>query len=650
MNNNDKTLTTYLMVTGRLPQTSNALDKPFAAKKCHMLSTRKSNILGISLLMMAAILFTQIAAAENIVKLQSASVGRCLNVHAGRDNSEGGSVTLYDCADTRDQEWETISPNGRWIKLRNRSTQRCLNIHGGSQNREGGLISVYSCANTPDQEWRIMTAGSHTQLKNRSTGRCLNVHKGRHNYNGAPATAYSCANSVDQKWTMSTIGDDGAIGSVSSQLVAATRDINTPRRNATIRIERPQAAGQARGVLQCSGVLISPTIVLSAGHCWDPSPRPRVPGVPAFGPSDWETPGDWYPYSGQFVVRVGSNDSQAGTIYTITQYSLAGNTDIIMFRLSNRVPRSQAIPAQVVTNNGPDINSREISNYLRGKTLRIAGWGSVSAAAQVDPRFRQTISDVVFRAWPGTVFGPNPAQLIVRSASNATIQGGDSGGPLYWDDGNTLRVLGITQGEGRHVMTFFRGGTRGAGGAQLPDLALWVNEALGREDCISFNSSRIRTQRFASNWKVIEPIPEGNHMLFDFRNSMANADTARAILRGYNINQSCYLNRPGSNFRYLLRAGNLPSGRVDGEDCTAINPASLVYNERDGRWFIETPTGRPLFAFEYTRGPNGSGGTAASRYAGFNEAHSAMTLMRQKNARFLCYVGRPNPGLIYLRQ
>jgi WD40 repeat protein len=161
---------------------------------------------------------TSNAGAESTIKLQNASVERCLNVH-GRDNTDGGSVTLYACADTSDQEWDVVSSNDNWIKLKNRSSGRCLNIHRGQEDREGGLISVYSCANTPDQDWRIIPLGTHIQLQNRSTGRCLNIHKGKHNFNGAPATSYTCANTTDQKWTMSTIGSDGTVNQLSEAVI-----------------------------------------------------------------------------------------------------------------------------------------------------------------------------------------------------------------------------------------------------------------------------------------------------------------------------------------------------------------------------------------------------------------------------------------------
>ncbi|MCX7554014.1 RICIN domain-containing protein [Marinicella sp. S1101] len=291
--------------------------------------------------------------AEVIIKLKNQSVERCLNVHAGNENRHGGAVSVYSCTTTNDQNWAVIEIEDDWIQLKNISTRRCLNIHKGRENKEGGKVSIANCANTPDQFWQVVKNNDHSvQLKNKSTNRCLNIHRGRHNFEGAPVTSYTCnGSSNDQSWQLTNLSND--IGSTSARLTGGINDINSRQRNATVRLER------TNGNLACSAVLISPTIILSAGHCWDPSPRPRPVGSAApFSLNDWETPGDWYnfPATANLVARIGSNDSLAGTTYAISQYNITGNTDIIMFRLADPVPNSEAIPADVITTNGPTIN------------------------------------------------------------------------------------------------------------------------------------------------------------------------------------------------------------------------------------------------------------------------------------------------------
>lgn len=160
---------------------------------------RLSIIFAVCLL--AAINPTSLLAKE-VIKLKNQSTERCLNIHGGRADREGGPVTSYTCAKTKDQEWRLIRRKNGYVKLKNRRTGRCLNVHGGD-DRQGGRVTSYSCANTPDQEWELIRlSGSKVKLRNRRSNRCLNIHRGQHDYEGGPATVYSCANTPDQEWRL----------------------------------------------------------------------------------------------------------------------------------------------------------------------------------------------------------------------------------------------------------------------------------------------------------------------------------------------------------------------------------------------------------------------------------------------------------------
>lgn len=141
------------------------------------------------------------------IQLQSQATGRCLNIHGGKHDHEGGPVTSYSCARTPDQRWKLIRLANGNVKLKNKRTGRCLNIHGGRHNFDGAPVTSYSCADTPDQQWEVIGAGSgDVKLKHERTGRCLNIHRGKHDYEGGPVTAYSCASTPDQQWEWSYTG------------------------------------------------------------------------------------------------------------------------------------------------------------------------------------------------------------------------------------------------------------------------------------------------------------------------------------------------------------------------------------------------------------------------------------------------------------
>lgn len=571
--------------------------------------------------------------ADEFVKFKSRSTDRCLNVH-GRENREGGDTSLYRCTDTPDQEWTIVPVGSGFSRIVNQATGRCLAIQGSGSAM---AARVYRCSTSQNQHWRVLRNSTHGGVvQHRRLNACLNANSRRHDYNGAPATATACINSVDQRFFIEDL----------SRLLDNTPfdvDLSTAQRNATVRLEKDD------GTLNCTGVLVSSTLVLSAGHCWDPQPRANPGGAVPFGIADWETPGDWNPLPDPLFARIGSNDARLGQRFRMVGYNLAGNTDMILFRLERSVPRSLAIPAEVVTSDGPANNNTSIRAYLNDKRLLLAGWSRPFAGADI-PRFRKIVSDVRFNQWPANFDGNvDPSQLDASSVGGAVVQGGDSGGPLYVEEDGRLKLIAVTQGHRRHVMTFFRGGFKLSRNRPQPDLALWLNEQLGKEDCLAMDSSRVRVAWVNGRWQVIEPTTRGNISMFDFGTDRSAAARAVQVLRSYRIDRSCYVNRPNPTFRYLLVDDAMPQGPLRGESCTPIDLDRLRYSEFDSGWTINNGTNRYLYFTNPLR-PTGTGQTRRTRYAGFNEAHLVMSLIHDYQPRFLCSVGDRRSGMMYLRR
>lgn len=203
-------------------------------------------------LLLGLVLFPHPAHSE-VVKLKNQSTDRCLNIHRGRHDFEGGPVTSYSCADTPDQEWE-LSRRGGIVKLKNRSTDRCLNIHRGRHDYQGAPVTSYSCAETPDQEWELFRlSNGSVKLQNRATGRFLNIHRGEHDFEGGPVTSYSCADTPDQEWELirltggpdcrivEAVGEaesDDIVEQLNDEVEGETRRIS---RRKTLRINRIQS-------------------------------------------------------------------------------------------------------------------------------------------------------------------------------------------------------------------------------------------------------------------------------------------------------------------------------------------------------------------------------------------------------------------------
>ncbi len=218
-------------------------------------------------------------------------------------------------------------------------------------------------------------------------------------------------------------------GGSSDALIGSRRDANTPQANATVWIGG------------CTGTLIRPDMIVTAGHCTN-----RI------GPASNYRDNVWYPVgnleNGRWAdIRFGVDRLNPIATATATHFAVYSPADIALFLLSQRVPREVATPASVLLNaSGID---------WRQQSFRQVGWGNtVALTGSSTPRFRQT-SNATFRQYPcydGTKFCVN----------GATAGPGDSGGPLYWTDRTGREwIIGEAQGDfgvGARYIALFRDG------------------------------------------------------------------------------------------------------------------------------------------------------------------------------------------------
>ena len=150
-----------------------------------------------------------------------------------------------------------------------------------------------------------------------------------------------------------------------------------------------------------------------------------------------------------------------------------------------------------------------------------------------------------------------------------------------------------------------------------------------KDDCISFNPATTTVGQVRGSWKVMD----GGNWLFDFGSNPAEANRTLAIIKHYNMNQSCFVGRPHPSFEYMLVSGREPAGPFRGEDCVSFNPATIKVTSAGGRWKIGEG-GEWMFDF----GSNKS------------EADQALEVIRKHGFTQSCFVGRPNPSFSYLRK
>jgi hypothetical protein len=234
-------------------------------------------------------------------------------------------------------------------------------------------------------------------------------------------------------------------------------DANTPAANAVVKV----GGG-------CTGTLITPDVVLTAGHCVSEVARgsddpPHPPNqVLERCRNDWQVPGRWYPVRTTITILFG-NGTTPFVPRTATQYTLPVCADMLMLRLDQPVPASVAVPIPVLGNFGDDVGGRD-ARRLAGQSFTIVGWGRDETGASVAVRQRGTARYERHDDEKLWVSGPN------------MVQGGDSGGPLLWRSPSGVQlVVGVTQGVdgiGSRYTTTFRGPL-----GVMPAVSNWFNVA-----------------------------------------------------------------------------------------------------------------------------------------------------------------------------
>jgi hypothetical protein len=126
-------------------------------------------------------------------------------------------------------------------------------------------------------------------------------------------------------------------------------------------------------------------------------------------------------------------------------------------------------------------------------------------------------------------------------------------------------------------------GIGGANYANAETLKLNVPSAMAAtEDCVSLNPVTTAVVQIKGSWKVVD----GAHRIFDFGSNEAAAYRAVAVIKQYQINKSCSVERPNPSFYYMLVGDRAPNGFLQGENCVPFNPATTIVKQFQGHWKI----------------------------------------------------------------
>jgi secreted trypsin-like serine protease len=199
--------------------------------------------------------------------------------------------------------------------------------------------------------------------------------------------------------------------------------------------EYPAVAEITFGPFLCTGTLITPNWVLTAGHC------SNITAGTVASPASWPAP--------LISIRVGGVTQDDGERLGVSRvvmhpdYLLTSGYDISLLQLSSS---STMAPTQVA-------GAGERGIWTAGTLETIVGWGVTSEGGSLPDRLQEAQVPITTDAYCGGAYSDFDPQTMVCAGfpeGGVDTCQGDSGGPMFGrTSAGVLRVVGTTSfGEG----------------------------------------------------------------------------------------------------------------------------------------------------------------------------------------------------------
>ncbi|MEM7063453.1 MAG: serine protease [Cyanobacteria bacterium P01_B01_bin.77] len=345
-------------------------------------------------------------------------------------------------------------------------------------------------------------------------------------------------------------------------------------------------------VARCSGFLVDPSFIATAGHCVNEGNLASQRFV--FG----------YEMENASTANTNISDSQIYRGIRIVGRRLESGEDWAIVQLDR-----------------PVLDHRPVRVRRQGKVADNAAVHVIGHPSGLPKKYA-----------PGANVRENDNSDYF--VANLDTYGGNSGSPVFNSLTHTVEgilVRGetdyVTSGSCRVSNVCPANGCRGEDCMRTTEFDHLIPQT--RTDFIPFNPDRAVVRRIRNRWKIVV----GNMLLLDFGSNRSEANRTLQIIHHYGFNSQCFVGRPQPSMEFYLVDGEAPSGPFPGEDSIPFDPNALEVQRINGRWKI-VEGNHWLMDFGNSQ----------------SEARQSLSFILRYGFRYSCYVGRPGPSLRYFRR
>ena len=147
------------------------------------------------------------------------------------------------------------------------------------------------------------------------------------------------------------------------------------------------------------------------------------------------------------------------------------------------------------------------------------------------------------------------------------------------------------------------------------------------EDCLKFNPKKVVVKKEGTRYLMTD----GRSRMKMFPNKKEAVQALKTIQK-YNLNSHCFVGRPDPSLEYWLVNQSAPAGAMQNEDCIPFNPANLRLKKEGSQWLMT------------------DGRSRMKMFPNQKEARQALQIIKKYRFNRTCYIGRPDPSMVYFRK